>query len=66
MQELTKQKGTPDMEMRNYEVDLTDAELKNFNDHCAEQNICPAQKIGELIHGFLVAEGVKHHIQESA
>lgn len=41
-------------------VNLTDEEIKAFNDMCACRDVIPAKKIGELIHGFLVAEGVKH------
>lgn len=50
------------MEMCSIEVKLTDAEIRDFNDLCARHNVCPAQKIGEMIHGFILAEGVKHRI----
>ena len=50
------------MEMCNIEVTLTDAEIRRFNELCARHNVCPAQKIGEMIHGFILAEGVKHRI----
>lgn len=44
---------------------LSYKEIEAFNRICQEQGVLPAKKIGELIHGFLVAEGVKHQ-QESA
>lgn len=50
------------MEMCNIEVTLTDVEIREFNELCARRNVCPAQKIGEMIHGFILAEGVKHQI----
>ncbi|MGN0851818.1 MAG: hypothetical protein ACI4Q3_00405 [Kiritimatiellia bacterium] len=55
-----------EMEMQNIEVTLSDKEIKDFNELCAERNVCPAQKIGELIHGFILAEGVKHQIRKTA
>lgn len=54
------------MESRNLEVNLTDKEIKEFNDLCAVQHIHPAQKIGDLIHGFILSEGVKHLARKSA
>lgn len=39
---------------------LTKKEVAEFDKICAENGTLPAKKIGELIHGFLVAEGVKH------
>ena len=53
------------MEMANLEVDLTADEIKTFNEYCAKRGICPSQKIGELVHGFILSEGVKHK-QQSA
>ena len=50
------------MEMCNIEVTLTDTEIRDFNELFARHNVCPAQKIGEMIHGFILAEGVKHQI----
>ncbi len=47
------------MESKKLEVNLTDKEVKEFNELCAIQHIHPAQKIGELIHGFVLSEGVK-------
>ena len=41
-------------------TNLTQKEVLEFERICAEQGTLPAKKIGELIHGFLVAEGVKH------
>lgn len=46
--------------MVDIEVDLSADEIIEFSDMCSESGVCPAQKLGELIHGFLVAEGVKH------
>lgn len=53
------------MEMKNLEVTLTDKEIKDFNALCTKEGICPAQKIGELIHGFILTEGVKHQIAKA-
>lgn len=52
------------MEMISIETDLTPEEITEFNNRCAEIGVCPAQKIGELIHGFILAEGVKHRIEQ--
>lgn len=54
------------MEIKNLEVNLTDAEFKDFNEMCARQHIYPAQKIGDLVHAFVLSEGVKHRIRKSA
>ena len=54
------------MESKAFEVELTTDELKAFDEMCARLNVCPAQKVGELIHGFLLAEGVKHRMGKSA
>lgn len=43
---------------------LTEKEVRDFNDLCKKAGILPAKKIGELVHGFLVAEGVKHQRQK--
>ena len=53
------------MEMVTIETELSDAEIDEFNEQCSKRGICPAQKIGELIHGFILAEGVKHRILEA-
>ena len=45
----------------NIEVDLSVEEIEEFNRSCSESGVCPAQKLGELVHGFIIAEGVKHH-----
>ncbi len=54
------------MEMRTLETNLSDKEIKKFNKICERRGINPAKKVGELIHGFLLAEGVKHQIKKSA
>ncbi len=54
------------MEIKNVEVSLSKKEVDAFNRLCLEQNTYPARKIGELIHGFLLAEGVKHQIKRIA
>lgn len=53
------------MEMVTLETELSDAEVSEFNELCAQRGVCPAQKIGEMIHGFILAEGVKHRILEA-
>ena len=52
------------MEMVSLETDLTEKEIKDFNDVCDNRGVCPAQKIGEIIHGFILAEGVKHLLRK--
>lgn len=52
------------MEMVCLETDLTEKEVKEFNEACNIRGICPAQKIGEIVHGFILAEGVKHLLQQ--
>jgi len=54
------------MESKTFEVKLTDDEMKAFDELCVKQNICPSQKIGDLIHGFILAEGVKHQTTKVA
>jgi hypothetical protein len=44
----------------NLPTSLSSKEIEEFNRICKEQGQLPAKKIGELIHGFLVVEGVKH------
>lgn len=39
---------------------LSQKEIKEFDKICRDRGILPAKKIGDLIHGFLVSEGVKH------
>ena len=41
-------------------TNLSQKEYDEFVKTCSEQGVLPAKKVGELIHGFLVAEGVKH------
>ena len=41
-------------------TNLSEEEYARFIKTCSEQGVLPAKKVGELIHGFLVAEGVKH------
>lgn len=41
-------------------TNLTAEEYAEFVKTCSAQGVLPAKKVGELIHGFLVAEGVKH------
>ena len=41
-------------------TNLSSKEVAVFNRLCEERGESPARRIGELIHGFLVAEGVKH------
>lgn len=53
------------MEMANLEVNLTAEEINTFNEYCAARGICPAEKIGELVHGFILSEGVKHQRQSA-
>lgn len=48
------------MEMVNFETDLSEKEIRDFNELCEQRGVCPAQKIGEIVHGFILAEGVKH------
>lgn len=47
------------------EANLSDKELEAFNRLCTKEGVCPAEKIGEIVHGFLLAEGVKHRIQKA-
>lgn len=47
------------------EVNLSDDELQEFNKLCADKGICPAEKIGEIMHGFILSEGVKHRIRKT-
>lgn len=54
------------MESKKFEVDLSDDEAREFDELCAREKVYPAQKIGELIHGFILAEGVKHHQKGAA
>ena len=51
--------------MINMEVTLNDKEIKEFYELCARERISPAQKIGDLVHGFILAEGVKHQIAKA-
>ena len=62
---MAKQKEMK-MEIKNVEVSLSKKEIEAFHRLCLEQNTYPARKIGELIHGFLLAEGVKHQIKKIA
>lgn len=48
-----------------YETTLTTAEVREFTNLCVKQNVEPAKKVGELIHGFVLAEGVKHRMREN-
>ena len=49
-------------EMVELETNLTKEEAQAFYDLCAKQGICPAEKIGTLVHGFILSEGVKHRL----
>ena len=41
-------------------TNLSSEEVAAFNRLCEERGESPSRRIGELIHGFLIAEGVKH------
>jgi hypothetical protein len=49
----------------NLPTKLSNKEVEEFNKMCHDKGILPAVKIGELIHGFLVAEGVKHQVKSA-
>lgn len=46
--------------MMEVEVDLSQDEIDEFNRVCSESGACPAQKLGDLVHAFILAFGVKH------
>lgn len=52
------------METQMYETTLTTAEVREFTNLCVKQNVELAKKVGELIHGFVLAEGVKHLVRK--
>ena len=54
----------PTKDMVAFETNLTNDEVREFYELCSRQGVCPAEKIGDLIHGFLLAEGVKHRVKE--
>ena len=54
------------MESKQFEVSLSAEEIKEFDELCARQHVHPSQKVGDLIHGFLLAEGVKHQEKGAA
>lgn len=59
MPQLEKE-GVLRMEMVMFEVALTDDELKRFVEICVQSGVCPAVKIGQLVHGFVLSQGVIH------
>lgn len=52
--------------MMEVEVDLSQDEIDEFNRVCSESGACPAQKLGDLVHDFILAFGVKHRFFEGA
>lgn len=47
-------------------TDLSEKEIAQFMQMCEERGESAARKIGELIHGFIIAEGVKHRMMAKA
>ena len=47
-------------------TNLAQREIDKFNRHCESMGIDPARKIGDLMRGFLVAEGVIHQVVKTS
>ena len=41
---------------------LAQSEIDKFERHCRRIGVDPARKVGDLMRGFLVAEGVIHQV----
>ena len=48
------------------ETNLKTREIEQFIEICNRDKILPERKVGQLIHDFVFAKGVKHHARRNA
>lgn len=48
-----------------FEVDLSDDEYRELEELCRSEGVDVREKLGALVHGFVVAEGVKHRLESA-